>query len=468
MRLKTAVKTKWFLDKGRISMSVYAPLQKAFKRVLTPFESFVHDQTTTGIVLLVMTILALILANSPYEEAYRDFFHAKVGFSIGSWREYYSLHHWINDALMAVFFFVVGLEIKREFIAGELSEVRLAILPILSALGGMVVPALIYLGITHGSEAQNGWGIPMATDIAFAISALVLLGKKVPSSLVTFLVALAIVDDLGAVLVIAVFYTNELNFMALFYSFGFFGGMLFLNVVGVRNNLLYFVFGFGMWLFMLDSGIHATIAGVLAALAIPSKPLNNPLEFTKHTRNMLDEFDNYPIATDGVMHEKQKALLQNIKDRINAISSPAGVLEHSLHLPVSLIIIPFFALANAGINIEFATIHHLLQTPVALGVMFGLVFGKVLGIAGSAFLAIRLGVAKLPEHSSFAQLFGVAFLGGIGFTMSIFVSDLAFGENALFITQAKAGILVASLVAGITGYVLLRIFAKKTNQAASH
>ena len=438
-------------------MSVYAPLRKAFKKVLTPFESFIHDQTTTGIVLLSMTILALFLANSPYEELYRDFFHIKLGFTIGQWREYYTLHHWINDGLMAIFFFVVGLEIKREFLAGELSEIRLAILPILSAVGGMVVPALIYLGITYGNEAQNGWGIPMATDIAFAVSALVLLGKRVPPSLVTFLVALAIVDDLGAVMVIAIFYTNELNLVALLYSFGFFGGMIFLNAVGVRNNLLYFALGFGMWLFMLDSGIHATIAGVLAAIAIPSQPLRNPLEFTRHTRNTLDEFDNYPIATDGIMHEKQKALLQNIKDRIDSISSPAGILEHQLHLSVSLLIIPFFALANAGINIEFSTIDKLLQTPIALGVIVGLVAGKTIGIAGSAYIAIKLGFAKLPRESSFLQLLGVGFLGGIGFTMSIFVSDLAFGENQIFITQAKAGILVASLLAGFIGYAILRL-----------
>jgi NhaA family Na+:H+ antiporter len=210
-----------------------------------------------------------------------------------------------------------------------------------------------------------------------------------------------------------------------------------------------------MWFFMLDSGVHATIAGVLAALTIPSRASQNPLSFTKHTRNLLDEFDSYPISTDYTMHERQKAILQNIKDRIDSITSPAGRLEHLLHLPVSLIIIPLFALANAGINIEFASMHNLLQTPVAVGVIMGLLFGKVIGIAGTALVATRLKIAKLPAGSTLMQVLGVAFLGGIGFTMSIFVSDLAFGNNEDLIIQAKSGILVASLLAGIIGYTIL-------------
>ena len=437
-------------------MKYYAPWEKAFKKVLTPFEHFIHNQTSTGIVLMVMTIIALIIANSPFEEAYKHFFHMKIGFSIGEWKVYHSLHHWINDGLMAIFFFVVGLEIKREFLIGELSEIKNAVLPIIAAIGGMIVPALIYLSFNYQTPAKAGWGIPMATDIAFAISALVILGKRVPPALVTFLVALAIVDDLGAVLVIALFYTSDINLYALLYSFVFFGGMIFFNRLGIRNMFLYFLLGFGMWFFMLDSGVHATIAGILAALAIPSKVQEPPIEFSQHLRNLLEEFDSYPIATDHTMHERQKALLQNIKDKIDAITSPAARLEHQLHLPVSLVIIPIFALANAGINIEFASIHHLLQTPVALGVIFGLVVGKVIGIAGSAYLAIKFKFATLPQDSTFIQLLGVAFLGGIGFTMSIFVSDLAFEGNELYILQAKSAIIVASIVAAAIGFILLK------------
>ncbi len=439
----------------------YTPLEEKFHKILTPFEHFIHNETSTGLVLMLMTLFALIFANSPLEEVYKAFFHTEIGFSFGSWKVYHSLHHWINDGLMAIFFFVVGLEIKREILIGELSQIKNAILPILAAVGGMIVPALIYTAFNYNGIGKDGWGIPMATDIAFAISALVLLGKRVPPSLVTFLVALAIVDDLGAVLVIALFYTNDLNLIALSISLGIFVIMLLINKLDVRNMFVYFILAVAMWFFMLDSGIHATIAGVLAAIAIPSKTRLNPLEFTKHIRNLLNEFDNYPIATDMTMHEKQKAILQNIKDRIDAVTSPSARLEHTLHLPVSLVIIPFFALANAGINIEFASVHHLLQTPIALGIIFGLIGGKVIGIAGTAYIASKFNIAQLPQGSTMKQVVGIAFLGGIGFTMSIFISDLAFYDNESMVVQAKAGILVASILAGIIGYTILKISANQ-------
>ena len=436
-------------------MKLYAPWEKAFKRVSTPFEHFIHAQTTTGFVLMFMTILALILANSPLVDVYSHIFHTKIDFNIGDWKLSHSVHHWINDGLMAVFFFMVGLEIKREILVGELSNIKVAILPILSAIGGMAFPALIYLAINQGQVGVNGWGIPMATDIAFAISALVLLGKRVPTALVTFLVALAIVDDLGAVLVIAIFYTQAINFVALTLAGVMFLIMLAFNRFGIHSILAYFIVGIFMWFFMLESGVHATIAGVIAAMAIPSRPKLTPTDFTNHTKNLLDEYDNYPVATDNTMHEKQKAILLNIKDKIDAVGSPSARLEHDLHLPVSLLIIPLFALANAGISIDFSAISSTIMQPVSLGIIFGLIFGKVLGIGGVAFLAIKFGIAKLPEASSMSQIFGVAFLGGIGFTMSIFVADLAFlGEDAL-IFQAKIGILVASLSAGIIGYLWL-------------
>jgi len=441
-------------------MKLYAPWEKAFQRVATPFEHFLHAQTTTGIVLMFMTVLALILANTPLTEAYAHFFHTKVNFDVGSWSLSHTIHHWINDGLMAIFFFMIGLEIKREILVGELSNLKVAILPILAAIGGMVLPALIYLGINSGGEGASGWGIPMATDIAFAISALVLLGNRVSPALVTFLVALAIVDDLGAVIVIAVFYTDQINMLPLGLAGVMFFIMLIFNRFGIHMILPYFIVGLFMWFFMLESGVHATIAGVIAAMAIPSKPKLAPTDFTNHTRNSLDEYDNYPVATDHVMHEKQKALLLNIKDRIDAVGTPAARLEHDLHLPVALIIIPLFALANAGISINFSSIGETIATPVSLGIIAGLIVGKVLGIAGVAWLAVKLGVAKLPEGSSMSQVFGVAFLGGIGFTMSIFVADLAFLGNDALIFQAKVGILAASFFAGLFGYVWLRYVAK--------
>jgi len=444
-------------------MKLYAPWEKTFNRIATPFEHFLHAQTTTGMILMFMTILALILANTPLTEAYTHFFHTKVDLTVGSWQLSNTIHHWINDGLMAIFFFIIGLEIKREILVGELSNIKVAMLPILSAIGGMVLPALIYLAINSGGDGAGGWGIPMATDIAFAISALVLLGNRVSPALVTFLVALAIVDDLGAVIVIAVFYTDQINMLPLGLAGLMFFIMLIFNRVGIHMILPYFIVGLFMWFFMLESGVHATIAGVIAAMAIPSKPKQAPIDFTNHTRNLLDEYDNYPVATDHIMHEKQKALLINIKDKIDAVGTPAARLEHDLHLPVALIVIPLFALANAGISIDFSSIGDTIVTPVSLGIITGLILGKVLGIFGVAYLAIKMGIAKLPEESTMNQIFGVAFLGGIGFTMSIFVADLAFLGNDELIFQAKVGILSASLFAGLFGFFWLKYSAKSQN-----
>ena len=442
-------------------MRLYAPWEKAFNRIATPFEHFLHAQTTTGFVLMFMTILALILANSSLAETYAHVFHVNIDLNVGSWALSHSLHHWINDGLMAIFFFIIGLEIKREILAGELSNIKVAILPILAAIGGMVFPALIYLGINSGGVGASGWGIPMATDIAFAISALVLLGKRVPTALVTFLVALAIVDDLGAVLVIALFYTDTINMVALGLAGAMFLIMITFNRFGIHMILPYFIVGLLMWFFMLESGVHATIAGVIAALTIPSKPKRTPVTFADDTKYLIEEYEKYPVATDHVMHEKQKALLLNIKDKIDSVGTPAAKLEHDLHLPVALIVIPLFALANAGISIDFDSVGGTIIEPVSLGIIAGLVLGKVIGIFGVAWLAIKLKIAKLPEHSNMSQIFGVAFLGGIGFTMSIFVADLAFINSPELIFQAKVGILAASLFAGLFGYFWLRMVSKK-------
>ena len=442
-------------------MKLYAPWEKAFKKVSTPFEHFIHAQTTTGIILMFMTILALILANSPLTENYAHFFHTKIDLNIGSWELSHTIHHWINDGLMATFFFIIGLEIKREILVGELSNIKVAILPILSAIGGMIFPALIYLSINSGTTGADGWGIPMATDIAFAISALVLLGKRIPPALVTFLVALAIVDDLGAVLVIALFYTEQIHMLPLALAGGSFLILVAFNRFGIHMILPYFIIGLFMWLFMLESGIHATVAGVIAAMAIPSKPKEAPHDFSQRTKKMLNEYDSYPVCTDHLIHEKQKAILLNIKDSINAIGTPASRLEHDLHLPVALIVIPLFALANAGIAIDFSSISTTVMEPVSMGIVTGLILGKVLGIFGVAWLAIQLKIATLPQGSTMNQVFGVAFLGGIGFTMSIFVADLAFIDTPELIFQAKVGILVASLFAGLFGYLWLRFVASR-------
>jgi NhaA family Na+:H+ antiporter len=410
---------------------------------------------------MIMTIVSLVLANSPLSESYIDFFHTKIDLHVGSWALSHSLHHWINDGLMVFFFFIIGLEIKREITAGELAHFKIAILPILAAIGGMIFPALIYMNLNHNTLGEAGWGIPMATDIAFAISTLVLLGKRVPTALVTFLVALAIVDDLGAVLVIAIFYTETIHYTPLLLAGVMFLIMISFNRFGIHMVLPYFIVGLFMWFFMLESGVHATIAGVITALTIPSTPKRTPITLVEDTKELLEAYETYPVTTDHMLHEQQKAILLNIKDKIDSVGTPAARLEHDLHLPVSLIIIPLFALANAGISIDFDSLKTTIIEPISLGIVAGLILGKVLGIFGISWLAIKLKIASLPANSTMSQIFGVAFLGGIGFTMSIFVAELAFMGQPELIFQAKMGILIASLFSGLLGYFLLKILPTK-------
>ncbi|MDG6774228.1 Na+/H+ antiporter NhaA [Thiomicrorhabdus sp. ZW0627] len=439
----------------------FAPWEKTFNKVATPFEEFLHNQTTTGLVLMIMTVIALILANSPLAEAYSHLFHTHFTVALGEFAIDHTLHHWINDGLMAIFFFLVGLEIKREVMVGELSDPKNAVLPIVAALGGMVFPALIFYYITQGTPAENGWGIPMATDIAFAISALVLLGKRVPAALVTFLVGLAIVDDLGAVTVIALFYTEQINMPYLLAAFVFFAVLISFNRFGIHKPLPYFIVGGFMWASMLESGVHATIAGILTALAIPAKPKFNPSFFHEHMNTLVNAYQKEERNDPNhQLSDNQKSLVRQMEKGVHRVQTPLNRLEHDLHLPVGLIIIPLFALANAGIALNFSEMGGLLTEPVTLGVMFGLVFGKVIGIAGVSWVVIKLGLARLPTGSTMSQLFGVSFLGGIGFTMSIFIAELAWDTPNDMLLGAKTGILVASLVAGLFGFLWLRFIAK--------
>lgn len=439
-----------------MKLKIYAPWEKAFERIATPFEHFINTQTSSGLFLISATIFALIVANSPLVEYYNHIIDMKINFVVGPWHLSHSLNHWINDGLMAIFFFMVGLEIKREMLVGELSLFKNAILPIMAAVGGMVFPALIYTYFNYDQPSANGWGIPMATDIAFAISALVILGNRIPPALVTFLVALAIVDDLGAVLVIALFYTKQIIFLPLILSFVAFITLIVFNRIGIHMILPYFLVSMFMWFFMLESGVHATIAGVLAAFTIPSKPHFEPVKFTRKIRDLLDEYDSYPVATDYTTHDKQKAILNTIKVRIHEVGTPAQRLEHALHLPVGLVVLPIFALANAGITIDFSSISSTISSDVSLGIITGLIFGKVLGIFGVSYLAIKSGIAELPNDTTIKHILGVSFLGGIGFTMSMFVGDLAFIENSILIFEAKIGVLIASLISALIGYFVLK------------
>lgn len=432
------------------------PLEKAFNKVLTPFEEFIHQESTSGLLLMVCAVIALAIVNFGYLDDYQHLLHTPVSIGFGDLVLEQSLHHWINDGLMALFFFVVGLEIKREIIVGELSDISKASLPIIAAIGGMIVPALLYFLINSDPETRSGWGIPMATDIAFAVGIMVLLGSRVPKALFTFLVALAIVDDLGAVIVIALFYTDAIYFNALALAAGLFMLLIIMNVIGIRKPLPYFLIGMLLWLAMLKSGIHATLAGVLTALTIPARPKFEPHQFSQLVRRMMDKFDKSHKPGLGIMrNEEQHSILQTLENGVHMVETPLQRLEHKLHTPVAFLIIPLFALANAGIPIDFSSLGETLSHPVTIGVMVGLIMGKFIGIAGFSLLAIKLGVGKLPEGVSFVQIAGVSLLAGIGFTMSIFIAELAFAGQTEYLLMAKTGILFASIGAGVGGYLWL-------------
>ena len=434
----------------------YAPLERVADRVLTPLEEFIHSQTATSLALLSMTLVALALANSPWAQAYHHLFEQTLRIGLGPWQVSMSLHHWINDGLMAFFFFLIGLEIKRELLVGELADLRAALLPVLAAVGGMVVPALIYVAINAGTPTLNGWGIPMATDIAFAISVLVLLGKRVPAGLVTFLIALAIVDDLGAVAVIALFYTDTIAVDALAAALAVWALLWGFNALGIYRVWPYALGGVLMWALMLASGVHATVAGVLTALAIPAHPKIRPQYFVTLIERLLVRFRDAPDDDDIHLSETQKGVVMAVEQVARDVQPPSMRLEHGLHLPVALLVIPLFALANAGVHLSVEGLAAAFAQPVPLGIIAGLVLGKTVGIAGTAWLAVKLGLASLPGGARSIQLVGVGLLGGIGFTMSIFIAELAWPGQTELLQQAKMGILLASVLAGVSGYAWLR------------
>jgi len=446
------------IEKGHI----YAPWERAFSRVLTPFEEFIHRQTTSGLLLMGTAIIALVLANGFLAEVYLHFIHTPVTVSIGQWAINMSLHHWVNDGLMALFFFVVGLELKREIMVGELSDMRQAALPIIAAIGGMAVPALIYLAFNHEGDAARGWGIPMATDIAFAVGALVLLAGRVPKALITFLVALAIADDLGAVLVIALFYTQELALNWLVASVTLLAILITFNFAGIRKVMPYFAVAVLLWYALMQSGVHATLAGVLGAFTVPARSKYDPSLFVVRIKAQLERFIANRHPDDTLMtNEKLYSIVQNFEDSIKGVQTPLQRLENIWHLPVAFIVIPIFALFNAGIPLQFSSLSETFTHPVMLGVTFGLLFGKFIGITGACWLALRLGVGQLPSGTRFSQIAAVSVLGGIGFTMSIFIAELGFVSQPEYLLMAKTGVLAASVLAGLLGFIWLWWLGRK-------
>ena len=445
----------------------HAPWERAFDRLLTPLEEFIHRQTTSGILLMICAVIALVIANSPLHEGYAHLLHTEISLGFGEGVFSLSIHHWINEALMALFFLVMGLELKRELLVGELSSPRQALLPIMAAIGGMLVPALCYVALNFSGNGAKGWGIPMATDIAFAIGALALLAGRVPKALITFLVALAIVDDLGAVIVIAVFYTDTIALGPLAAAGGLFALLLVFNKGGIRKTLPYFIVAVILWYALLQSGVHATLAGILGALSVPAMPKYNPERFSQHVRDLMHRFDTSHQPGKSIMtNDRLRAVVQTLENGVHSVEAPLQRLEHVWHMPVAYLVIPVFALANAGIPLEFTSLGDTLTHPVMLGVSMGLLLGKFIGITGTAWVMLKLGVAALPRNTRFSQIAGVSLLAGIGFTMSIFVAQLGFGENPELLLMAKTGILVASLLAGVTGFIWLYLVS--TPSAVEH
>lgn len=432
--------------------------QRALKNHLAiPFVRFINQERSGGIVLALAVIAALALANSPLRDEYNRFFDYHFGFMFnGKPFLNFSVAHWINDGFMSMFFFVVGLELKSEFIGGELRDIRKVTIPVAAALLGMVVPAVLYLLLNGSAPAANGWGIPMATDIAFALAVVYMLGDRVPISAKVFLTTLAIVDDIGAVLVIALFYTSEISFGNLAVGFAVLGVMFLANRLGVKNVVFYGLLGIGgVWLAFLMSGIHATIAAVLAAMVIPADSRIPETAFIARIKRHVRLFENMEGNDVRTLEPGQVDILSKVSaDTIHAVP-PLQRLEHGLHPWVSFVVMPMFALANAGVSFVDMDMSAITGSHVAAGVLVGLLVGKPLGIAAAVWLTEKTGLGSRSRSLTWRRVVGLSFLASIGFTMSMFVTMLAFDDVA-FQVQAKVGIFAASILGGVTGYLILR------------
>ncbi len=434
-----------------VKQALGSPRTFVAERFIRPAQEFVSTEALGGIALLAATVAALIWANSPWDASYFDLWEKHVDLTTPYVSLHLSLHDVVNDGLMTIFFFVVGLEIKREVLLGELASARKAALPVAAALGGMIVPALIYTAWNAGGEGAHGWGIPMATDIAFAVGLLALLGRGVPFSLKVFLLALAIVDDLGAIVVIAVFYTDTISLQAIAWTVALVGAVIVANRAGIRSVDFFVLLGAMLWLAVFKSGIHATVAGVMLAALTPARALFGGDEFEEHSHDLLVRYRANIAADDA---EGASAALRELERLARDSEPPLDRLERLLHPWTSFLIVPIFALANAGIAIDGGLVRDSANSAITAGIIMGLVLGKPAGILLFSWLAVRAGLASLPENVSFAHILGAGLLGGIGFTVSLFITGLAFTSGE-FVDEAKIGILTGSVIAGLVGVLYL-------------
>lgn len=432
------------------------PRPEPVEQALQSLQKFIRSQVVGSIILLICAIIALVWANSPFAPFYHQLWETDLSFTLGDMHLSMTLHQWVNEGLMVVFFLLVGLEIKQQVLVGELSSPRQALLPVSAALGGMIFPAFIFFLFNRGTPNISGWGIPMATDIAFALGILALLGKRVPLSLKVFLAALAIADDLGAIVVIAVFYTNQIVVSGLLIALVFWLIMFFLGRLGIYTPTIYFVLSVGVWFGLATSGIHATIAGVLVALVIPAHSLIDPNRFLDLVYEKLPKLNSGDLDARSVLseHHKKEAVTA-IEGALRDVEPPLVQLEHNLQPWVTFLIMPLFALSNAGVTLSGNLVETLFN-PVSLGVIFGLVVGKQIGITLFAWLTVKSGLGRLPEGLTWRHIHGVGILAGIGFTVSLFVTELAYSGNSHVADIAKLGILVASFISGIVGFTILK------------
>lgn len=444
--------------------STAAELEKQFEKVLSPLQDFIDDQVVASGLLLLAAISALLIANSAFSDSYMHWLEFRFGLIAEDWQLQKSLHHWVNEGLMALFFFVVGLEVKREFAAGDLRHISSSIPVLASAVGGMLFPALIFTAFNLGETTLRGWGIAMATDTAFAIGVLFLLGKRVPRGLIAFLTALAIIDDIGATLAIAFFYSDDIYLPALLFSAALFLLLLLCNLLGIRRPWVYTMLGVLLWYQVLQSGCHATLAGILVALTVPARAKRSGNWFIKRLRRLTREFEKIETRKKRdetiLAHDKQHRLVEKVRETVNKTATPLQHWQRLLAHPVSLLVLPIFALVNAGIPVDTDALLQVFAEPLGQGIFFGLVFGKIIGITLCCWITLASNLGTLPRGVTLSHIFGAACLGGMGFSMSIFIANLAFDEYPSQLIAAKMAILVSSIVAGFIGYLWLRWRAK--------
>lgn len=428
------------------------------EKILSPFQKFVNLQSSTGILLLATTIIALVWANSAFSESYQSFWQYEIGIVTDSFELVKPLILWVNDGLMSIFFFLIGLEIKREFLIGELNSTKKVMFPLFGALGGIALPVILYLVLNQNPDTLKGWGIPMATDIAFALAVLKVLGNRVPTSLKIFLTAFAIVDDLGAVLVIAIFYSGDLNLVMLGGALGLLALIYILSYRGLYSEFVTIIAGFIVWLLFLKAGLHPTLAGILMAFAVPVRQKISTDEFTDQLDSIVKNIKESTILQKPVLSGEQLELIDDLEDWSDKYRSPLQHLEHKLHNWVAYLVIPIFALANAGVAING---EGGLETALVVSIMICLILGKSIGISTVIFAARKLKLIDVPSDITNRQIVGVSFLAGIGFTMAIFIAGLAFNSSPEYIDSAKIGILIGSFISAILGYGILRFNSVK-------